>query len=59
MSLRSVTEKIDNIIFGAVAVCLLIWAILGFPLVFELLVTVVTVFALYLAIRWMESRHPL
>ena len=60
MFLRTVTEKIDNIIFSIVAVfCLLIWAILGFPLVFELLITVVTVFALYVAIRCMESRHPL
>ena len=60
MSLRTVTERIDNIIFAVVAILsLLIWAILGFPLVFELLMTVVTVIALYFAIRWMESRHQL
>jgi hypothetical protein len=58
MSLRTVTEKIDNIIFGVVAAfCLLIWAILGFPAVFEIFATAAAVIALFVALRWMESRH--
>jgi hypothetical protein len=58
MSLRSVTEKIDNIIFGAVVViCLLIWAVLGFPLVIEIATTAVLVIVIYFFWRWMEFRH--
>jgi hypothetical protein len=57
MSLRSVTEKIDNAIFGAVLVlCLLIWVALGFPLIIEI-ATAVLVFVIYFFWLWMESRH--
>jgi type IV secretory pathway TrbL component len=58
MSLRSVTEKIDNIVFSSVAViCLLIWAIIGFSLVIEIATTAVSVVVIYFFLRWMESRH--
>jgi hypothetical protein len=58
MSLRSVTEKIDTAIFGAVLViCLLIWAALGFPLIIEIATTAALVFVIYCFWLWMESRH--
>lgn len=58
MSLRGITEKIDNVLFGAVAVlCLVIWATLGFPLAIELFSTAALIVAVYVALRWMESRH--
>ena len=58
MSLRSVTAKIDNVIFAAfVAICLLIWAVLGFPLVIEIAMTAASVVVIFFFVSWMESRH--
>jgi hypothetical protein len=57
MSLRSVTDKIDNIIFGVVAiVCLSIWAVLGFPFVIEIAAAAILVAAVFFFLVWMESR---
>ena len=55
MSLRSVTAKIDNVIFAAfVAICLLIWAVLGFPLVIEIAMTAASVVVIFFFVSWME-----
>jgi hypothetical protein len=57
MSLRFVTEKIDNVIFAVVVfICLLVWAVLGFPLVVEIALTAASVVVIYCVLLWMESR---
>jgi hypothetical protein len=58
MSLRSVTEKIDNVIFGVVvAICLSIWAALGFPFVIEMAAAAVLVAVVFCFLLWMEFRQ--
>jgi hypothetical protein len=57
MSLRSVTEKIDNVVFGVVvAICLSIWAALGFPFVIQIAATAVLVAVVFFFLLWIESR---
>lgn len=58
VSLSSVTERIDNIVFGIVAIiCLSIWAVLGFPFMIEIAAAAVLVAVIFSFLRWMESRQ--
>jgi hypothetical protein len=56
MSLRSVTERIDNIIFAAVAIiALALWTILGFPFVIGMITAAVLAVIVFGFLQWMES----